>query len=60
MEDVNCGKMIDRSVYSVCNYATERPLKTQLYDVMYVPKLAYSSTTHSKVSTFSSPKEFIL
>ncbi len=60
--DVNCDKMIDRSVYSdnVCESMQQSgPLNTLLCDVIVCPK-TYSSTTHSKVCTFSSPKEYIL
>ncbi len=60
VEDVNSDKMIDRPIYSDRVRVTmpqSGPLKKQLCDV---PKLAYSSTTHSKMCTFSSPKEYIL
>jgi len=45
--------MIDRSAF-----ATEQPLKTQLFDVIGKP--VYSSATHLKICTFSSQKEYIL
>ncbi len=40
MADVNRDKMIDRLVYSdkVRVNATERPIKTQLYDMIVCPK----------------------
>ncbi len=64
MEDVNSDQMIDRPVYSdrVCvTIQQSGPVKTQLCDVivLYVPKLASSSTKHSKVCTFPSPKELL-
>lgn len=56
--DVNCDRMIDRMIYRdriYMKYATEHN-----YEVLVCPKLTYSFATHSNVSTFPSPKEYIL
>lgn len=56
-EDGNCDRMIDRPVYSDRKHVTMQ--QSAIMTWQFIPKLAFSSATHSKVHAFSSQKEYV-